>query len=644
VGRPYAREMAQLPGTYAFARLYDVSEIQRATDQLRHWPLVIVGSGGSVSAGELAMRLHVAYAGLPASVLTPLEFIRRPVPDDSAVLLLSASGRNPDILAAARHAVSAECQVIAALLTRPGSPLARQLRAARHALVLEVAGPVRSDGFLATNSLLLSSALLLRSYGAPLPSTLPSFEGEPDGYTDAGLLREILTRQSVVALASNWALPAAVDLESRWGESGLAPITVLDPRNFAHGRHTGLARRHDATFVLGMAAGEDRVLEETLGILPPQLSVGLLQSRLSGPAGGLDLIARVIQLTGPGSADRGFDAGRPVVPAFGRQLYRAGIHVEQVPARATSTMDLWIRRKVTTSVWRSVPENTRDEWRAVGEGWRQRLCAARFGAVILDYDGTLCEESERRSGPAQRVGRMLIELLRAGVRIGVATGRGKSVIASMRQALPRDLWGDVCVGMYNGALLTTLSGDDDAAGAASSAALSAAAVQLQASPTLRAVAVIDIRDLQLTVRERQPMPDGLLCRMVHEALGPLSTHALRILTSGGTVDVLDACASKAVLVEYMRSGATEGREVLRIGDQGQFGGNDHALLAHPFGLSVDRVSTDLANCWNVAPVGARRTEALLAYLRALHVASAGYAIFRSDKIRRLPVKAGVLHE
>ena len=45
------------------------------------------------------------------------------------------------------------------------------------------------------------------------------------------------------------------------------------------------------------------------------------------------------------------------------------------------------------------------------------------------------------------------------MRIGIATGRGKSVRKSLQKALPATLWDRVVVGYYNGAEIGML-GDD----------------------------------------------------------------------------------------------------------------------------------------------------------------------------------------
>ena len=74
----------------------------------------------------------------------------------------------------------------------------------------------------------------------------------------------------------------------------------------------------------------------------------------------------------------------------------------------------------------------------------------RRSAVVLDYDGTLCDEADRCKGLSTPVARELVRLLRAGVMLGFATGRGKSVKVALRKQIPKKYQSRVVVGYYNG--------------------------------------------------------------------------------------------------------------------------------------------------------------------------------------------------
>jgi hypothetical protein len=151
------------------------------------------------------------------------------------------------------------------------------------------------------------------------------------------------------------------------------------------------------------------------------------------------------------------------------------------------------------------------------------------------------------------------------------------------------------------------------------------------------------RPTQLTVRATHPMPDGVLHRIVVEALATAEPRlAVEVLDSGHTVDVIAQGVSKLTVVGAVRSafrkfpgnlhsrharigdvGESLTLQVMTVGDQGQAGGNDGAFLRHPLGLSVENVSSVLDGCWNIAPAGTRRTAALLRYLDALRPKTSG---------------------
>ena len=79
-----------------------------------HWPvetiasrpLLVIGSGGSVTACHLIAKLQSEHPRQPVRVLTPYEFLLQPADGLSSVLLLSAGGSNRDILRAASKAMA----------------------------------------------------------------------------------------------------------------------------------------------------------------------------------------------------------------------------------------------------------------------------------------------------------------------------------------------------------------------------------------------------------------------------------------------------------------------------------------------------------------------------------------------------------
>jgi len=635
VGKPYKGELAQLANTYAFALDAEIKPLVEIIRTCFGRALLVVGSGGSLSAAEFIVRMHQTYSHQPAKSLTPLEFALHPIVEGAGVLILSAGGRNPDILEAVRHALADDYETVAGLCATTGSPMAALFQDCRHALVYEFDSPSGKDGFLATNSLLATCVMAARAYRAvsgdefTIPERLPALENAASREWPP----EAIDRTDYRVLAAGWATPAAVDFESKISESGLGSVSVTDYRNFAHGRHHGVSRRFDKTTVIALQSPEvTTIVARTLNVLPADLSQLRLETSLTGPAGAIDLLVQVYHFIGALGTRAGIDPGRPSVPAFGRKLYHAGFKASR--PRNASPEATWVRRKVSIPAWESAPEAVRSRWYRAFQTWAGQIRATRFGAVVFDYDGTLCEPDERWGHPSEFVGRELTRLLSLGMHVGIATGRGGSALDSLRILLPGEVWQSVQVGVYNGGIRLSLD-QTLSEGQPSLPEIESAHALLLRSEFLSAVARLKARPTQITIEAVVPLPAGLLRRAIEEQLfRPGERPAVRLFQSGHSVDVIPStCGKRAVIDDLQQRLAQEGRaghEVLAIGDQGRSDGNDFELLASPWGLSVERASTALDTCWNLAPPGERRTRTLLRYLAALRPTDDGDVRFHVD--------------
>jgi hypothetical protein len=204
------------------------------------------------------------------------------------------------------------------------------------------------------------------------------------------------------------------------------------------------------------------------------------------------------------------------------------------------------------------------------------------------------------------------------------------VLNALRTSVPKKYHSDVVVGLYNGAIIGSLEdveqrlADSQRIGRDG---LSQVAAALEESALLSTIADVRRRHTQLTITERRPLPTGFLYRHVVETLSrsPEAVESCAVHESGHSVDVIPRSVSKLAVVEALQRNS--GLGVLTIGDQGQFRGNDYAFLSRPESLSVERVSTALDRCWNLATPGSRGTAALRRYLEALRPAgSSGYRL------------------
>lgn len=606
MGKAFAGELAALPGTLAWAQTQEVKLLERFVAEVAERPLIAIGSGGSSTACHLTALLHRMRHRRPAQFMTPLDVLSLPAGlHHAGVFLASASGKNKDVLAAFEAAIFEEAPAIAAITLRAENPLSQAADRCSRARVFAAEAPAGKDGYLATNSLVATCVLASRAYGFEIELPNAPREEAVDSAVFAG-------RHMVQVLHGGWGGPVATDLESKLNESALASAQIADYRNFGHGRHLWLAKRADETVVVALVTpGTAGIAESTLKLFPKSIPVVLLKTKLAGPAGTIDLLLQAFHLINRLGATRHQDPGRPHVPEFGRKLYRL------TPPRVRPSFPAPIQRKL----WAS-PEVS-DDGRSFKSGLDRFLKAAqtaKIGAVALDYDGTLCTKDDRFVGLRDDVVAECSRLLKAGIRLGIATGRGKSVREELQKALDRRLWPLVHIGYYNATDIGPLADDSrPSREAPTDEVLKRAHSLLAGDAWLTATAKITPRPRQITVEPTGAARTDALASHVMARLAPLDGQGVRIVVSTHSLDVLGTGPGKGGLVSLLREGAGAGRDVLCIGDRGAWPGNDYSLLAEPLSLSVDEVSSLNDACWNLAPPGINGPDATLLYLRGLKV-------------------------
>ena len=108
---------------------------------------------------------------------------------------------------------------------------------------------------------------------------------------------------------------------------------------------------------------------------------------------------------------------------------------------------------------------------------------------------------------------------------------------------------------------------------------------------------------------------------INEWVSQQGHEGWRAFNSGHSVDVVTEKAGKQLVVRdaCRRLGLDPLKQVLRVGDAGDFGGNDYELLSEGLALSVDAVPPGVEQCWNLLPRmlgGVRGTEYYLQELEA----------------------------
>ena len=635
MAKPYAEEMERLAETFAWvAEIVDLGPLRQAIRTAEHFPLRAIGSGGSLTGAHALVALHQRYTGHLATVATPLEAVGEPLGATIAVWLLSASGSNVDIVAAAKSLILREPRQIGVLCARDASPLAELCRQHPYVDLLLYPPPTGKDGFLATNSLFGFTALLTRAYIAEFGSSkdwqdtvdrlerlLPVAAAASEAWKE--VTAPLWARPTTLVLHGSSTRVGAIDLESKFTEAALGHVQLADYRNFAHGRHHWLAKRSETSAVLAFITDADRALaERTLDLLPLDVPQARLEFDGSPNATMLASMLAALRITGWAGIDRRIDPGRPGVPKFGRKLYHQPFPRPQrlvgLP-RLTPREAAAITRKAGVDPSNPAVAGELARWRKALATFRTRLRRTRFGGIVLDYDGTTVDTRRRYVPPEPEMAAEFVRLAEGGARVAVATGRGKSVRNDLQYRLPRTLWPLVLVGYYNGAEVASLDDDDAPKGSPIvCSALRSISEALSRHPELSARVDQENRPFQVTLQPKRAMPEDWLWDLVQLVIRLTGVTNIGVTRSGHSVDIVAPGVSKLNVVQRLR-GSIGDAPVLAIGDRGRWPGNDHELLSEPFALGVDEISADPATCWHLGKPGQRGPIVTLEYLSALKV-------------------------
>ena len=644
LGKPYFSELEQLEETYAFAMDMDIRRLIEAVCGATVYPLLVVGSGGSLTVARLIAALHQQFARMVAKPITPLDlYENNEVLMNAAIWFISAGGRNTDIQAAVRTAIAGEPRHMLIACAKTGSPIATFAGKYNYTDFFEFELPSQRDGFLATNSLLAFSVLFVRAYlnmfgnERKLPPHLPSLMGFDKSWNcSLDRLRErcrpLWDRENLVVLYGNGTEAAAYDLESKFTEAALGSVQISDFRNFAHGRHHWLAKRGASSAVVSLATSKERTLaEKTLGLLPQGIPIVEFDFPCRGFTSSIQAIVTVLHIVGLAGETRGIDPGRPSVPLFGRQIYnlRLTSHIEPHLHCNVNEVTTAERRKLNVT---QVPYYDQEQfsiWRQAYQSFLEQFKGMLFSGVVFDYDGTLCDRRKRFSELDAEVAKQLLRLLATGLMIGIATGRGKSVKTVLRKAIPSSYWGRILVGYYNGGDCALLTDDEHPDGTNTACSeLTLISDALKADPRLQRLFDLSVRRTQIAVESISWTPVPVLWALANEVVRKHGLPGVTAVTSGHSVDILAPGITKRSLVRKILTNhcLSPDARILCIGDKGLWPGNDFDLLNEPFSLSVDEVSSDPATCWNLAPAGYRGIQATLYYLRHMLATEDGLVV------------------
>lgn len=617
MGKPFKTELTKLKDTYEWVLNLNLDSLRKTISNIDS-PIYFVGSGGSLSACFFGVAL-AEQQGKFAKAITPLELYSvKSTIRNTVVIFISASGKNSDILFGFKTAINFEAKSIISICMQNGSKLAELSTKYSISNVYEFSLPVGKDGFLATNSLIGYFTILNRvftSLNDKLSFSNPDSLKEINTFTNS-----LKAHSSITVLYNGFSKPVAYDIESKSVEAALYPILLSDYRNFGHGRHHWFAKKNDTAAIIGLATPDDEFLaKKTLDALPNHIPKLLLKTDRDNSLGSLDLLVQSFHLIDKFGESLDIDPGRPGVPAFGRKLYNLKYATALTKVENNSELPIKIKAAIARKIKKPIANLDKNEiqiWSQAYDEFIKKLNKTNFGAIVFDYDGTICSSERKFDGPDKLMTIQLNNIVENGFYIGIATGRGKSVRRDLQKIISKNHWSQVLIGYYNGSEMGLL--DDN----------SLPNLNLKKNVSLENLyktlvnyegleIECTLRPKQLTVEFSNEINLSELKETIIQIVKSSLQKNIEILESSHSIDIIPSDVSKTDVLSPLKKILEVKQlstDLLCIGDKGKWPGNDYMLLDTTYSLSVHEVNNKKDNCWNIAPLGISQTDATLVYL------------------------------
>ena len=620
MGKAYAQELRKIPDTYDWANKIPINNLIEFVKRSEKTPLYVIGSGGSFSATTFVSLLH-QHIGKIARCLTPLEFLEfENIDSNCSILIVTASGNNTDILSAFDKAVKIKPTNIGIVCASANNKIIKKASKITEILVHAVNLPTGKDGFLATNSLIATLIWLCRAYisAHSLLYKLPNihelvFQGKTQSEFEEDLyekLNDFYGRDTIVCLYDNCGKTAAVDSESKLVEAGLMNVQLADYRNFAHGRHNWLDKNQEKTGLIALANPNcEQLTRKTLKLIPNYTPKIEISTDYEGPIGAISLLIQILYVVKFFGNVRKIDPGKPRVADFGRKIYH--LSVPKTNSDSLTNLEKFALRKKFGHCNTNEPK-TKTRIKHL-QKFLKDISKVKFGAIVFDYDGTLCDPENRFKQPSRDTCFHLTRLLHAGILVGIATGRGKSVRKELQKTIPKKYWQKLLVGYYNGGSLGYL--DDDSkpdSKTSTNSDLKSFFEILRNNNMFSQNCKIDERPLQISIQCPNMTANEIIAKIDRLKF---KNNSIIIVESSHSIDLLAEGVSKINLFNEIKNLTSSNNvEILCIGDKGKWPGNDFELLKTKYSLSVDEISEDAYSCWNILPTNIKGEKAVQAYL------------------------------
>ncbi|MGB7244295.1 MAG: hypothetical protein WBC93_19700 [Sulfitobacter sp.] len=627
----FSSKLGSLRETMELFRGFDANPLSQAMDECRGRKVIAVGSGGShVAASYLACCMRTLGLGW-VNVQTPMDVVLETSDlEDVDIWLFSASANNADIAATARAARDRGCTSIVLCTSNADGAVATWVRKNGGQVYATPVAELK-DGYLATHSLVSTCVGLLLA--AEILSDDPVLEADrlsevetriasyldPDAKialqkTFSGLWGET----TLIVIADPLLRPLSLLLETSLWEASLCPVQVTNMRNFAHGRHSWIHHHGDKTVILGLTGQSSMPSWQSIVKALPSTD-GVLDFDFAGCGHRVNLLALIdglfwIEAIG---AVVGIDPGKPGIGDFGRAMYE-----DKSLKEMADILPPAVRQKRMAAARAGRATHAPDELFTSFSAKVGKLASADIGAVVMDFDGTVVETSERLDAPSQEILNEFERLDKLGLAIGFASGRGGSLGEQLRRDLPESLISKIVVGYFNGGHLLSADVDLDIDRPARDPVIEEVAAWLASEPNLMRSSKLNPKEVQLSIGFRELIkPTSFNVRILE--CPAVREGRVNILSSGHSFDIIPAASNKLSVVAALEQSVGPGREVLSIGDSGTRLGNDYSLLTREFGISVGGVCPSPNGCWSL--FGSRLTgpQALLKILRSVLPSKSG---------------------
>lgn len=337
----FEHKIAEFPEIREWVNSLDISNISDflLTDQ--ELSRMFLASGGSYSAASFAELLSVEK-GVMGHAMTPFIYTGGGYEKiHGKTLLISASGANKDIWRGFESCIKGNNQKIGAVTLSTEGRLQKHFGIERIETLFDYAIPTGRDGFLSTCTVLAFYLILYRAFGfndadkvnmevseeekKEISDFVDSLKYIPsNSLTDhEDFVNKLEGVDSFFILYTAKSLPAAQDIESKFSEGALGNTQLADYRNFAHGRYNWFTQRPGQTGLICLQTPDAvEMSEEILGRLPEHVPIIRLRTSYNTPLGCIDLLIKEHYLCSALANRWGLDISRPVVPAYGKELYR----------------------------------------------------------------------------------------------------------------------------------------------------------------------------------------------------------------------------------------------------------------------------------------------------------------------------------